>query len=205
MMPPIRRTGSPPPLQKRKPPTDDEDDDDEDLLEERREEADDLDIDLDDDPMNTFGQDPNYNQAVAKGQYIRVHFIKPLRNHITASTLMPDTKSTLIIISEGLFDKTQVLARRKNLKLAEIGMEIIIAQARIGFHPSDVDNPDLANIVNMIKDMYVAFISRSENGWERELDNRMETSHTNRIVDDRFRQQQQQKSNYPVWHPKRWI
>jgi hypothetical protein len=202
-MPPVRRASS----ASRRPPSSHGEDDEyetEDFRAERDEENDD--IDLDDDPMNTFGQDPNYNQAVAKGQYIRVHFLKPLRQHIDDSKLMPDTKSTLLILAEGLFDKTQVLAKRKNLRLSEIGMEIMLAQARVGFHPVDVDNPELANICNLMKDMYVAFISRSENGWERELDNRIETSHTNRIDDGR--QQQMMggpQKNYPIWHYKRWF
>jgi hypothetical protein len=196
--PSIRRTSSKP--RQRARPSEEEEDD----FPEEEEEI--FDEDYDDDPASTFGSDAAYNQAVAKGQYIRVHFTKPLKDHIAASMLMPDTKATLKILAEGFFDKTNVLAKRKNLKLAEINMEIIIAQARVGFHPSDVDNPDLSNIVNMIKDMYIAFISRSENGWERELDNRIETSHTNRIMDDRMRQpMMQQKSSYPIWHPRRWI
>ena len=183
-----------------------DEDDNEDEGEDRRSSFDDDDMDLDDDPTSTFGADPNYNQAVAKGQYIRVHFIKPLREHITCSTLMPDTKATLKIFAEGLFDKTQVLAKRKNLRLAEIEMQIMLAQSRVGFHPVDVDNPDLSNIMNLIHNMYVSFISRSENGWERELDNRIETSHTNRMDDNRMHQPMMPpKSSYPMWNPKRWF
>lgn len=201
MPPPIRRTSS---RNTAPRPKSQEEDEDEDFR--GGEEDEQFDETLDDDPASTFGSDAAYNQAVAKGQYIRVHFVKPLKDHITSSMLMPDTKATLKILAEGFFDKTNVLAKRKNLKLAEINMEIIVAQARVGFHPCDVDNPDLSNIVNMIKDMYIAFISRSENGWERELDNRIETSHTNRIMDDRMRQPMMpQKSSYPVWHPRRWI
>ena len=184
---------SPPP---RPRPTVDEDEDDRDDI-----------IDDFDAPEDTFGSDPNYNQAVAKAQYIRVRFTKPLITHIDSSDLFPDTKETLKIMVQGLFDKTQVLAKRSNLKLTEIEAEIILTQARMGFHPSDVNNPSLGNIYNLIRSMYTAFISRSEKGWERELDNRIETSHTNRIVDDRFGGQQQgmQKQQYPFYHPKRWI
>jgi hypothetical protein len=172
-----------------------------------RDDQDDLDaFDFGDAPEDTFGADPNYNQAVAKAQYIRVHFIKPLVEHIKDSDLFPDTKETLKIIVYGLFDKTQVLAKRSNLKIAEIDAEIMLTQARMGFHPSDVNNPALGNIYNLIRSQYNAFISRSEKGWERELDNRIETSHTNRIVDDRFGGQQQgQQKQYPFYHPKRWI
>ena len=208
-MPPIRRTSSrsqsPKQQKSNQLPSKGDDDPEEEEFDDSEDDFRD-DIDLDDDPVNTFGQDPNFNQAVAKGQYIRVHFLKPLKEHIKDSTLMPDTKATLVIMAEGLFDKTQVLAKRKNLKLSEIGMEIMLAQARFGFHPVDVDNPDLSNITNLIKDLYNAFISRSENGWERELDNRMETSHTQSINDNRFHQPQMpQKSQYPAWHYKRWF
>jgi hypothetical protein len=210
--------------QQKRPPVDEDEQFDEDILDDSNEgenegyhgggNDDAFDIggmDFDDDPMSTFGADPNYNQAVAKGQYIRVHFIKPLRKHITQSTLLPDTKATLNIFAEGLFDKTQVLAKRNNLRLAEIEMDIMLAQARIGFHQVDVDNPDLANVTNLMRNMYIGFISRSEGGWERELDNRIETSHTNRVVDDRMRMGGMMggggppKSSYPVWHPKRWF
>lgn len=233
-MPPIRKTASTPrggmirvPSQKQRQPTatpqNSSEDDEPDILsnsdddgkqsrgQNPDEEGDDDFIDMDggfdDDPMSTFGGDPNYNQAVAKGQYIRVHFIKPLRTHVDNSTLFPDTKATLKIFAEGLFDKTQVLAKRRNLKLAEIEMEIMIAQMRIGFHPSDVDNPDLANIINLMKNMYVSFISRSEGGWERELDNRIETSHTQHMADDRYRQPMggSQKSQYSLFNPRRWF
>jgi len=205
-MPPqtLRRSIPPQSSPPRRSRGEEDDEDDEERGQQQKEWGED-DVDFDDDPTSTFGQDPNYNQAVAKGQYIRVHFIKPIRNHIDASTLMPDTKATLKIFAEGLFDKTQVLAKRKNLRLAEIEMQIMLAQSRIGFHPSDVDNPDLANIVNLIHNTYVAFISRSENGWERELDNRIETSHTQHIGDNRMQQQMPQKSSYPFWNPKRWF
>jgi hypothetical protein len=162
----------------------------------------------DDDPQDIFGSDQTYNQAVSKGQYIRVHFIKPLIKHIDETTLFPDTKETLKIIVHGFFDKTEVLARTTNLRLEEIEAQIIMAQARIGFHPSDVDNPDLNNICNLILKLYRRFISRSLNGWERELDNRIETSSTVHHSDDRYSGMaaaQQQKAAYPIWHPRRWI
>ena len=166
---------------------------------------DDLDY-FDDDPQNMYGSEPNYNQAVSKGQYIRVHFIKPLIKHIDGTTLFPDTKETLKIMANGLFDKTEVLARTTNLRLEEIDTEIMLAQARIGFHPSDIDNPDLANIYNLMRKLYRRFISRSINGWERELDNRMETSSTIHHSDTRYQQAQvPAKSSYPIWHPRRWI
>jgi hypothetical protein len=209
--PPSRQERQHPPSPQRRPPKGNDEDFDED--DEDNEGGggggvgvDDLDLIGGDDPIDTFGSDPNYNQAVAKGQYIRVHFVKPLLLHIDMSDLFPDTKETLKIMVQGLFDKTQVLAKRTNLKLAEIEVEIILTQARMGFHPSDVNNPALGNIYNLIRSQYTAFISRSEKGWERELDNRMETSHTQRIVDDRFQQQQgQQRQQYPFYHPKRWF
>jgi len=101
-----------------------------------------------------------------------------------------------------------VYAKTKNLALEEIETEIVLAQARFGFHPADVDNPSLSNILNMLRKLYRRFISRSENGWERELDNRQEmhSTSTQRIIDDRFqRPATSSKSQYPVYSPKRWI
>lgn len=161
---------------------------------------------LTDDPRDIYGSDPAYNSAVSKADYIRVRFVNHLKDFIDGTTLFPDTKGSLKIIVYGLFDKTEVLARSDNLQLDEIDAEIVIAQARIGFHPSDVDNPDLANIFNLIRKLYKRFISRSYKGWERELDNRMETSHTQTVVDTRFQQPQAAGGKqYPIWHPRRWI
>lgn len=161
-----------------------------------------------DDPAEMFGSDPSYNSAVQKAQFVHVKYIKHLTKHIDESTLFPDTKETLKMIVRGLFDPTEVYAKTKNLALEEIETEIVLAQARFGFHPSDVDNPSLSNILNMLRKLYRRFISRSENGWERELDNRneMHSTSTQRIIDDRFRQPAANpKSQYPIYSPKRWI
>ena len=161
-----------------------------------------------DEPTEMFGSDPAYNNAVQKAQFVHVKYVKHLTKHIDASTLFPDTKETLKMIVRGLFDATEVYAKTKNLALEEIETEIVLAQARFGFHPADVDNPSLSNILNMIRKLYRRFISRSENGWERELDNRFEqhTTSTQRIIDDRFaRPATNPKSQYPIYSPKRWI
>lgn len=161
-----------------------------------------------DEPTEMFGSDPAYNSAVQKAQFVHVKYVKHLTKHIDASTLFPDTKETLKMIVRGLFDPTEVYAKTKNLALEEIETEIVLAQARFGFHPADVDNPSLSNILNMIRKLYRRFISRSENGWERELDNRFEqhTTSTQRIIDDRFaKPAANPKSQYPFYSPKRWI
>jgi hypothetical protein len=202
--------GNPPiPPQQRRPaaPKDEIDEDFDDLDDEG---FDDLDSGLDggfDDPAEMYGSDPAYNSAVQKAQFVHVKYIKHLTKHIDDSTLFPDTKDTLKMIVRGLFDPTEVYAKTKNLALEEIETEIVLAQARFGFHPSDVDNPSLSNILNMLRKLYRRFISRSENGWERELDNRseMHSTSTQRIVDDRMRAPVNSKSQYPIYSPKRWI
>lgn len=160
-----------------------------------------------DEPTEMFGSDAAYNSAVQKAQFVHVKYIKHLTRHIDSSTLFPDTKETLKMIVRGLFDPTEVYAKTKNLALEEIETEIVLAQARFGFHPADVDNPSLSNILNMLRKLYRRFISRSENGWERELDNRFEqhTTSTQRIVDDRYRPPVNPKSQYPIYSPRRWI
>lgn len=159
------------------------------------------------DPADTFSSDQAYNSAVQKAQFVHVKYVKPLVSYINSTTLFPDTKETLIMIVKGFFDPTEVYAKTKNLNLATIDAEIVIAQARFGFHPADVDNPALPNIINMVRKLYGSYISRSENGWERELDNRFETHTSQRIIDDRFAQRAAapSKSQYPFYSPKRWI
>lgn len=167
-----------------------------------------FDMDGFDEPTEMFGSDAAYNIAVQKAQFVHVKYIKHLTRHIDSSTLFPDTKETLKMIVRGLFDPTEVYAKTKNIALEEIETEIVLAQARFGFHPADVDNPSLSNILNMLRKLYRRFISRSENGWERELDNRSEQhmTSTQRIVDDRFmRPPSNPKSQYPIYNPKRWI
>lgn len=135
-----------------------------------------------DDPRDTFTGDPNYNQAVSRAQLAKTYFPKQIETFIRKSTLFPDTKATMMTITHGLFDKTEVLAKTENVTLEFIDVDIILAQARIGFHPMDVDNPDLSTLMNMIMHHYKRYISRSVNGWERGLQNVIETSHTNRNV-----------------------
>lgn len=135
-----------------------------------------------DDPRDTFTGDPAYNQAVSRAQLAKTYYPKQIGSFIGKSTLFPDTKATMRTITDGLFDKTEVLAKTENVKLELINVSIILAQARIGFHPMDVDNPDLSTLMNMILHHYQRYISRSVGGWERGLQNVIETSHTNRNV-----------------------
>jgi hypothetical protein len=135
-----------------------------------------------DDPRDTFTGDPNYNQAVSRAQLAKTYYPKQIDTFIKNSTLFPDTKATMRTITHGLFDKTEVLAKTENVTLEFIDVDIILAQARIGFHPMDVDNPDLSTLMNMIMHHYKRYISRSVNGWERGLQNVIETAHTNRNV-----------------------
>lgn len=133
-----------------------------------------------DDPRDTFTGDPAYNQAVSRAQLAKTYFPKQIDIFIKKSTLFPDTKATMNTIAHGLFDKTEVLAKTENVRVEFIDVSIILAQARIGFHPMDVDNPDLSTLMNMILHHYQRYISRSVGGWERGLQNVIETAHTNR-------------------------
>jgi hypothetical protein len=135
-----------------------------------------------DDPRDTFTGDPAYNQAVSRAQLAKTYYPKQIGEFIRKSTLFPDTKATMNTISHGLFDKTEVLAKTENIRIEIIDVSIILAQARIGFHPMDVDNPDLSTLMNMILHHYQRYISRSAGGWERGLQNVIETAHTNRNV-----------------------
>ena len=135
-----------------------------------------------DDPRDTFTGDPAYNQAVSRAQLAKTYYTKSISLFISNSTLFPDTKDTLKTVASGLFDKTEVLAKTENVKLEFINVSIILARIRIGFHPMDVDNPDLATAMDMILHHYQRYISRSAGGWERGLQNVIETAHTNRNV-----------------------
>lgn len=135
-----------------------------------------------DDPRDTFTGDPAYNQAVSRAQLAKTYYTKSISQFISKSTLFPDTKDTLKTVASGLFDKTEVLAKTENVKLEFINVSIILARIRIGFHPMDVDNPDLATAMDMILHHYQRYISRSAGGWERGLQNVIETAHTNRNV-----------------------
>lgn len=138
-----------------------------------------------DDPRDTYTGDQGYNQSVSKADLARTKYIRPLVDFTKNSDLMPDTKDTMVTIIHGLFDKTEVLAKTENLRLAILDADLVLTQAKVGFHPSDVDNPILTTLYNMIKHHYARYISRSEKGWERGLQNLMETSMTQRIVDNR--------------------
>jgi len=135
-----------------------------------------------DDPRDTFTGDPAYNQAVSRAQLAKTYYPKQIDLFIRRSTLFPDTKATMNTIAHGLFDKTEVLAKTESVKIEFIDVSIILAQARIGFHPMDVDNPDLSTLMNMVLHHYQRYISRSVGGWERGLQNVIETAHTNRNV-----------------------
>lgn len=168
-------------------PVDDEEFDDEDLDDDYMRFGDGGDVGYFDDydPRNTFTGDQAYNNAVSRTQLAKTYYTKPLIDFTKNSTLFPDTKEQLIAIIQGLFDKTEVLAKTTNLKLEIIEANIVLMQAKISFHPSDVDNPTLTTIFNMALKHYGRYISRSEQGWERGLQNVMETSHTQTISDNR--------------------
>lgn len=137
-----------------------------------------------DDPRDTFTGDPAYNQAVSRAQLAKTYYTKSIGGFIQKSTLFPDTKDTLKTVAAGLFDKTEVLAKTENVKLEIINVSIILARIRIGFHPMDVDNPDLATAMDMILHHYERYVSRSVGGWERGLQNVIETAHTNKNVSE---------------------
>jgi hypothetical protein len=161
-----------------------------------------------DDPGSVYTSNAAYNSAVGKAELARTRYVIPLCKAIDKSTLMPDTRATLKVIVHGLFDKTAVLAKITNLNVEEIDAEIALAQAKVGFHPSDVDNPDLATIYNMVRLHYRQYISRALHGWERGLQNVMETASTQRLVDTRFQQPmgQQGGGQKLAWYnPKRWL
>lgn len=161
-----------------------------------------------DDPRDTFTNNPAYNQSVSKTQLTKTYFgTRDAISAIRKSALMPDTKEILITISKGIFDKTEVLAKTSSVDLEVINVEIILAQARMSFHPVDVDNPDLSNIINLMRHHYGAYKSRSLGGWERGLQNIVESSQssTQRIIQDVGSAGVGKKSDKAWYNPSRWL
>lgn len=129
-----------------------------------------------DDPRQTFTSDPTYNATVSKALLLKSDYLDAINYEIANAGLMPDCKTALLLISKGLFDKVAVLAKTVNTNYEYIDAELALQSARLGYTSMDVDNPQLVNIENMILLHYRQFISRSEKGWERGLQNKNESS-----------------------------
>jgi len=133
-------------------------------------------IGMDEDPRQTYGSDPNYNSSVSKALLIQSEYLKKIQDSIQHAALMPDCKKALDLIACGLFDKVAILAKTKNINIELIDAKLALQEARLGYSPFDVDSPELANIENMILLHSKQFSSRSDNGWERILQNKIQTS-----------------------------
>jgi len=145
---------------------------------------------LADDPRQTYGSDATYNATVSKALLLKSDYRDEIQQSIANSGLMPDCKKSLNLISKGLFDKVAVLAKTTNINIEVIDAALALASARLGYASIDVDNPQLSVIENMIMLHYRQFISRSDKGWERGLQNKGESAITQTVRNESPQPQQ---------------
>jgi hypothetical protein len=129
-----------------------------------------------------FSEDQVYNSFLYKARFIETDYLPALIERIHAAPLTRAAQIALWTICSGLFEKSVVLAKEKDPESALWTAEIIILTAKQAFTSHDADQPELYVIINMILEHYAKFISRSEGGWERQLQNKIETSHTHANV-----------------------
>jgi len=143
-------------------------------------------------PEKLYGDDPVYNNALHKALLCETEYGRgslALAIHHAQITL--GSKSLLMTIIAGKFDKTEILAKMSDddIKIANLDLELILTQAMISMPECDRDKPELINIINMIRDHYNKFVTRASGAFERKLQNVSETSH---------RQEMVQKVAYPM-------
>ncbi|MDD4483795.1 MAG: hypothetical protein PHD55_05460 [Methanoregula sp.] len=129
-----------------------------------------------------FSEDQIYNSFLYKARLIETDYLPALVEAIWKYPFTMGTKKTLSTIFLGLFEKSVVLAKEKDLDISLWEAEIMILSATQSFTAYDLDRPELQVIINSALEHYKKFISRSKDGWERELQNRIETSHRNENV-----------------------
>lgn len=125
-----------------------------------------------------YSEDQVYNSFLYKARLIETDYLPKLMTAINEASFTYGCKNSLWTIVLGLFEKSVVLAREKDLDGSVWDAEIILLTATQSFSSHDTDSPELYDIISMILEHYKKFISRSDQGWERELQNRLETSHT---------------------------
>jgi len=123
-----------------------------------------------------YSDDQIYNSFLYKARLIETDYLPALVEAVWKSPLTMSAKKTLSTIFLGLFEKSVVLAREKDLDVSLWEAEIMMLSATQSFTSYDLDRPELQVIINSALEHYKKFISRSKDGWERELQNRIETS-----------------------------
>ena len=123
-----------------------------------------------------YSDDQIYNSFLYKARLIETDYLPALVEAVWKSPLTMSAKKTLSTIFLGLFEKSVVLAREKDLDVSLWEAEIVMLSATQSFTSYDLDRPELQVIINSALEHYKKFISRSKDGWERELQNKIETS-----------------------------
>jgi hypothetical protein len=123
-----------------------------------------------------YSDDQIYNSFLYKARLIETDYLPALVEAVWKSPLTMSAKKTLSTIFLGLFEKSVVLAREKDLDVSLWEAEIMMLSATQSFTSYDLDRPELQVIINSALEHYKKFISRSKDGWERELQNKIETS-----------------------------
>lgn len=123
-----------------------------------------------------YSDDQIYNSFLYKARLIETDYLPALVEAAWKSPLTMSAKKTLSTIFLGLFEKSVVLAREKDLDVSLWEAEIMMLSATQSFTSYDLDRPELQVIINSALEHYKKFISRSKDGWERELQNKIETS-----------------------------
>jgi len=140
------------------------------------------------DPRFTYGENDTYNTWVHRALLCQTDYRQELIEAITKAPLFAETQRSLLSIVKGAFDKTVVLSRLPDPDVAHMRFEIIMLEAKQSFRPFEVESPEFVTLYNMILDHYGMFISRTLGGWERDLQNKIETStnyqvsHTQKIA-----------------------
>jgi len=123
-----------------------------------------------------YSDDQIYNSFLYKARLIETDYLPALVEAAWKAPLTMSAKKTLSTIFLGLFEKSVVLAREKDLDVSLWEAEIMMLSATQSFTSYDLDRPELQVIINSALEHYKKFISRSKDGWERELQNKIETS-----------------------------
>ena len=123
-----------------------------------------------------YSDDQIYNSFLYKARLIETDYLPALVEATWKAPLTMSAKKTLSTIFLGLFEKSVVLAREKDLDVSLWEAEIMMLSATQSFTSYDLDRPELQVILNSALEHYKKFISRSKDGWERELQNKIETS-----------------------------
>ena len=123
-----------------------------------------------------YSDDQIYNSFLYKARLIETDYLPALVEAAWKAPLTMSAKKTLSTIFLGLFEKSVVLAREKDLDVSLWEAEIMVLSATQSFTSYDLDRPELQVIINSALEHYKKFISRSKDGWERELQNKIETS-----------------------------